>query len=724
MMNDKTHTLTPVNQEILQGFSEHLQRKNYTPKNQMSYFRFLREFMQFLRKDITLLANGDIPAFRDVLLQQGHSPNTVKAYDMAINRCLEFLAKESGQRVCVKDSTIRYTHRIPFLSPVNRELLTTVIPYLQQQWTLDAVDNVQVTLIQFAEYINKDLPDVSDADIENFRQDLKNNGHAYNTIRQKTHDVKNFFRILAEDLGIDPHDPDMLTALRAYHEFHTTHDAQQQQEWLDRFSAYLRNTCHFRSTSADCYCQLLQRFVSVIRKGLFNLTDDDVKTYKAFAKAHAFSPYKIRGTLTAVRKFLRFIESEENRGVMLLELKPGYIQKLGSLPEDNQQILSEFHSFLCQRRYSASTVRRHFWRMVDVACLLNRPLVDLDTDDINTLKRVLEATSPNMGKRESIWNALYCFIDKFLAQDRHITIMIPERRPLWQKRLELLSKKNQHLLTEFWDYCLDEKELAQSSLDAYRDTLLQFMAHHQKDVEALRNRDLVAYKEARQADGIAATSINSELKVIRQFFNYLRDECQIVVPIKKIKTLKIQQQQFLDHYVSKSDFDRLIRATERKQDMQARALLYTLYYTGARISEVLSLPADAAKHKAVTIRGKGNKTRKLLIPNTLRDVLEEYAAVEPKLLQSPYLFFGKCAGQPMSQHKAGKIIKHYAGHAKLKKTNFHAHSFRHGYAVRLDQQGFTLTEIADLLGHANINTTRIYQKRTEGELRTKLDQLL
>ena len=70
----------------------------------------------------------------------------------------------------------------------------------------------------------------------------------------------------------------------------------------------------------------------------------------------------------------------------------------------------------------------------------------------------------------------------------------------------------------------------------------------------------------------------------------------------------------------------------------------------------------------------------------------------------------------MTRRSVDRLVKKYGRLARIKLSKAHAHNLRHLYAFSLVERGLTLDEIADLLGHTDINTTRIYSRKTKKQL--------
>lgn len=78
----------------------------------------------------------------------------------------------------------------------------------------------------------------------------------------------------------------------------------------------------------------------------------------------------------------------------------------------------------------------------------------------------------------------------------------------------------------------------------------------------------------------------------------------------------------------------------------------------------------------------------------------------------------------MAKSTIWRRMKKIAGAAKVRKNKVHAHSFRHLFAkVFLEEYNGSIAELADILGHNSLETTRIYAKTTDEEKRRKLERI-
>src|SRR5262249_47338709 len=150
--------------------------------------------------------------------------------------------------------------------------------------------------------------------------------------------------------------------------------------------------------------------------------------------------------------------------------------------------------------------------------------------------------------------------------------------------------------------------------------------------------------------------------------------------------------------------------------------LEVLYATGLRVSELVTLPAAAARRgeRMLMVRGKGGRERVVPLNDPARQAMAEYLALlrEAKRGESKWLFpsFGE-SGHLNRQHFA-RELKSLAASAGLRTDRLSPHVLRHAFASHLLQNGADLRVVQTLLGHADISTTQIYTHVLEERLKS------
>ena len=157
-------------------------------------------------------------------------------------------------------------------------------------------------------------------------------------------------------------------------------------------------------------------------------------------------------------------------------------------------------------------------------------------------------------------------------------------------------------------------------------------------------------------------------------------------------------------------------------------LVELLYATGLRVSELISLPASAARREArvLVVRGKGNKERLVPLNNAAKDSMAHYLSLVAESDQaagSKWLFpsFGE-SGHLTRQHFA-RELKTLGTAAGLRAGQISPHVLRHAFASHLLHNGADLRVVQTLLGHADISTTQIYTHVIEERLKSLVRDL-
>ncbi|MFT4536013.1 MAG: integrase/recombinase XerD [Saprospiraceae bacterium] len=178
----------------------------------------------------------------------------------------------------------------------------------------------------------------------------------------------------------------------------------------------------------------------------------------------------------------------------------------------------------------------------------------------------------------------------------------------------------------------------------------------------------------------------------------------------------------LPKILSVNEIDRLLRATDNIKHV---TLLYTLYSSGLRLNEILSLQlTDMAWDRSqILVRGKGGKERMVPMADHLKRMLIRYY---DKYKPEFWLFEGQNNEVQYSESSVRKVIKNCALKANIGKRAT-THTMRHCFATHLMDSGVGIRYIQELLGHKDIKTTLIYTHVTNLEIskiQSPLDNLI
>lgn len=189
----------------------------------------------------------------------------------------------------------------------------------------------------------------------------------------------------------------------------------------------------------------------------------------------------------------------------------------------------------------------------------------------------------------------------------------------------------------------------------------------------------------------------------------------------KVKQLKKQRAASNSEILSLTDFKRLLRIAKRMNQEDTFLIMKILAMTGIRIEELSFFTVENIQSNYIHVRNKG-KERSIIIRQDLAREIRQYC--RKKGIKSGIIFFCKTKGKLMSKSTIWRRMKKIAGIAKVRKNKVHAHSFRHLFAKAfLEEYNGSIAELADILGHSSLETTRIYAKTTDEEKRRKLEKI-
>ena len=226
---------------------------------------------------------------------------------------------------------------------------------------------------------------------------------------------------------------------------------------------------------------------------------------------------------------------------------------------------------------------------------------------------------------------------------------------------------------------------------------------------------VAAWKTHRQAQGAAPATVNSGLAALNGLFRFLGWEgC-------RAKFLKIQRRAFRDpgRELSRAEYGRLT-ATARKQGQDQLALLMeTICATGIRVSELAYITVEAARAGKAEVALKG-KIRTILLPGKLGKKLLRYARTQK--IASGALFRTR-SGDPLPRRQVWGMLKRLSRQAGVLPSKVFPHNLRHLFATTFYQASKDIVKLADVLGHASIETTRIYLITSGQEHQRQLERL-
>ena len=270
-------------------------------------------------------------------------------------------------------------------------------------------------------------------------------------------------------------------------------------------------------------------------------------------------------------------------------------------------------------------------------------------------------------------------------------------------------------IEDFLNYCIFEKGLSDRTKTSYKNDLdiyKEFLnKKHINSINNISSDDIKDFLKKRSEE--ETTTIAHNLTVIKNFHKYLLKQKLVKEDVSEfIERPKLKKS--LPKALSIEDIDNLLDIKLNTPfDYRNKAMLELMYGCGLRISELINLELNDIDMTNCLIRilGKGNKERDIPIGEYAIYYLKEYIDRRHLLLKNKTCnkLFLNNHGLGMTRQGFFKNLKNILKEKGLN-PNISPHSLRHSFATHLVNRGADLRSIQEMLGHADISTTKIYTK--------------
>jgi integrase/recombinase XerD len=274
-----------------------------------------------------------------------------------------------------------------------------------------------------------------------------------------------------------------------------------------------------------------------------------------------------------------------------------------------------------------------------------------------------------------------------------------------------------------------ERNLSPRTSDAYGRDLRQFAAWLEAEklsLDAVDRPAIRGYLGSRRDAGLSPRSAARALSTLRSFYRFLvRTSALAQDPTADLKSPSLWRT--VPHALSSEEIETLLAAPNTNQPLglRDRAMLETLYATGLRVSELVTLTVDRVRLDPGFVRvvGKGRKERLVPLGGAAAAWIERYqlqARPEIDRHRSRELFLNH-RGRPLTRQGFWKILRRYGQLAGIR-SQLSPHVVRHSFATHLVENGADLRAVQMMLGHVSLTTTEIYTHVARERLRRLYDE--
>ena len=288
---------------------------------------------------------------------------------------------------------------------------------------------------------------------------------------------------------------------------------------------------------------------------------------------------------------------------------------------------------------------------------------------------------------------------------------IPQKKLSAKEGVLTMKKISQSLITGFKEHLMYE-EKSPSTISKYIRDVTEFGQCMGERV--VTKADVINYKQ-NLIEKYSPASVNSVLSSLNCFFLY----CEWYE--LRVKTLKIQRKIFsaVNKELTKEEYERLLKAALNLKNKRLYYLMQTICSTGIRVSELKFITVESLSEGRAVINCKG-KMREVIIPSKLCKILKKYA--NQRGINTGCIFCTS-TGKPIDRSNIWSDMKKLCKSANVEESKVFPHNLRHLFARTYYSLQKDIVRLADILGHSNVNTTRIYTIES-GEVHRKQIQRL
>ncbi|MEG1989720.1 MAG: tyrosine-type recombinase/integrase [Clostridia bacterium] len=275
------------------------------------------------------------------------------------------------------------------------------------------------------------------------------------------------------------------------------------------------------------------------------------------------------------------------------------------------------------------------------------------------------------------------------------------------------------IIDEFISY-LESKHAAKNTIASYERDVIKFEAYFEKQnkkVFNLSKEDMQEYLDSLTKENKSNATISRVSASIKAYYKYLMSknlaEENIAV---NVETYKVDKKE--PSILTKAEIEKLLKQPidNDLKGQRDETMLNTLYCTGMRVTELISLKLSDVNFANGTIKISKNKIARIVkLNNSTIKYLTNYVLNMRPLLSKPDTddtLFLNANGKKLTRQGFWKILKQYKDGAEITK-DLTPHTIRHSFAVHQLRDGIEMKKLQEILGHTDIATTMMYNSFLE-----------
>lgn len=274
------------------------------------------------------------------------------------------------------------------------------------------------------------------------------------------------------------------------------------------------------------------------------------------------------------------------------------------------------------------------------------------------------------------------------------------------------GRKIQESMIEPYHAALLETEKSTATVEKYLRSVQRFVA---ACAEQVVDKALVLAYKAKLGETYAPSSANAALAAVNGFLRYwgLTEDC--------VKPFKVQKKVYCleEKELRCEEYVRLVNAAKETNNERMAMVLESICATGIRVSELPYITVESVVQGEAVVSCKG-KTRTVFLPAALQKQLRRY--IRREHLESGPVFVAR-TGKAMNRSNIWREMKALCKRAHVLPSKVFPHSLRKLFTRMFYRIDHDVAKLADILGHSNINTTRIYIMDSGAEHRRQMESM-
>lgn len=269
------------------------------------------------------------------------------------------------------------------------------------------------------------------------------------------------------------------------------------------------------------------------------------------------------------------------------------------------------------------------------------------------------------------------------------------------EKLAVISSRNSELLNDFIFWIQEIREYSKHTLRIYRDSVKLFFEYSNE----FNTEEARRFIRTLEMQGKSPQTIRMRATSLEKFGEWMKKPIKLSRP-------KFKRKLNTDNIPTDEEYEKLLKYLSDLKNKDYYFHIKILASTGARVSEFLQIQWEDILRGEVELKCKGNKYRRIYFSKQLQKEVIQYVRKNNKTGYVAVGKFGRITSRGFSSN-----LKQWAEKTGIDRSKMHPHAFRHFFAKKYLKKTKDIVQLADILGHSNIETTRVYLQKSHDEQR-------